>query len=213
MKKHLYIVALLSLVYCTKENNSKSKLIESDPQSTNVQEDEITQQPVISDAELFKNLNSNLLLALKEKNFVKFGADIHPEKGITFSMYGHIDPKKDKHFSPEEFAKYLPTNIKFTWGEQDGTGDPLVLSIKDYLNKWVFRKDFAKGDYFFNSFKGTGNTLNNLNEIYPTSFFTENYLSGSEEYGGMDWKSLRFVFEELNGKYYLVAVINDEWTI
>ena len=147
------------------------------------------------------------------KDYVKFTNYIHPEKGVRFSMYAYVNPKKDKHFTKEDFKKYVATNIKFTWGEKDGTGDPLILSIKDYLIQWVFKKDFTKGEFHFNTFKGTGNSLNNLKEIYPNEDFTENYIGGSEEYGGMDWNCLRFVFEELFGTYYLVAAINDEWTI
>jgi hypothetical protein len=57
------------------------------------------------------------------------------------------------------------------------------------------------------------NSLNNLKAIYPKGDFTENYIKGSEANAEMDWKSLRLVFEELHGKYFLVAVVNDQWTI
>jgi len=29
----------------------------------------------------------------------------------------------------------------------------------------------------------------------------------------MDWKSLRLVFKERNGKFFLVGIGHDEWTI
>jgi hypothetical protein len=29
----------------------------------------------------------------------------------------------------------------------------------------------------------------------------------------MDWKVLRLVFEEIQGKYYLVAIVIEQWTI
>ena len=29
----------------------------------------------------------------------------------------------------------------------------------------------------------------------------------------MDWRTMRLVFEEYQGKYYLVAIVNDQWTI
>ena len=216
MKKYFFILVLLSLTYCSKESKTKSDILKED---SIVQNDSLKtansslESGTVNKEEILKTLNNEILSTLKTKDYVKFTNYIHPEKGVRFSMYAYVNPKKDKNFTKEEFKKYVTTNIKFTWGDQDGTGDPLVLSIKDYLRDWVFRKDFIKGEFQLNSFKGTGNSLNNLTEIYPKLNFTENYLPGSEEYAEMDWNSLRFVFEELYGTYYLVAVINDEWTI
>ena len=216
MKKYFFILVLLSLTYCSKESETKSDILKID---SIVQNDSLKtvnsslESGTVNKEETLKTLNNEILSTLKMKDYVKFTNYIHPEKGVRFSMYAYVNPKKDKNFTKEEFKKYVTTDIKFTWGDQDGTGDPLVLSIKDYLRDWVFRKDFSKGEFQLNSFKGTGNSLNNLKEIYPKLSFTENYLPGSEEYGEMDWNCLRFVFEELYGTYYLVAVINDEWTI
>jgi hypothetical protein len=33
------------------------------------------------------------------------------------------------------------------------------------------------------------------------------------EYEGMDWRSLRLVFEKKNDIWYLVGIIHDQWTI
>lgn len=128
-------------------------------------------------------------------------------------MYAYVDDKKDKHFTKEEFLKYIPTNIKFTWGQQDGTGDPLIMSINNYLDQWVAAENFSNAEFHLNSFKGTGNSLNNLPEKYPGLDFIENYKAGSGESADFNWSALRFVFEELNGVYYLVGVVNDSWTI
>lgn len=217
MKKHFYLLALLSLVYCSKESKTNSEISKKDSvvvvKSDSLNGKEInTEAGNLTKEETVKTLNDEILSTLKSKDYVKLSNSIHPEKGIRFSMYGYIQPKRDKLLTKEEFIKYIPTNIKFTWAEKDGTGDKLVLSLKDYLNTWVYVKDFTKSDYSENSIKAVGNSINNMKDIYPNSTFTENYLDGSEEYGGMDWNSLRFVFEELNGIYYLVAVINDQWT-
>ena len=218
IKNSIILLMLLSLVYCSKEaktiseRSNKDSLVITETDSLNSLNPNVETESN-SKEETLKTLNSEILSALKSNEIEKLSKFIHPEKGIRFSMYGYVQPKTDKYFTKEEFIKYAPTNIKFTWGEKDGTGDQLVLSINDYLNQWVFKKDFTGAEYYQNSFKGGGNSINNLKEIYPNSDFTENYISGSEEYGGMDWNSLRFVFEELYGTYYLVAVINDEWTV
>ncbi len=44
--------------------------------------------------------------------------------------------------------------------------------------------------------------------------FIEYHFSGfEEEYGGMDWVSLRLVFVQEGGQWYLVGLVNDRWTI
>lgn len=163
--------------------------------------------------ESLKKVNDEVLQALKAKDYKTFASFIHPEKGISFSMYAFVDPKGDKHFSKADFEKYQPTKMVFTWGTYDGSGDPYKATINEYLSKWVFSKDFTVSQYSLNKFIGRGNSLNNLDEIYPKSDFTENYIKGTEKNGEMDWKTVRFVFEEFQGKYYLVAVVNDQWTI
>ena len=218
IKNSIILLMLLSLVYCSKEaktiseRSNKDSLVITETDSLNSLNPNVETESN-SKEETLKTLNSEILSALKSNEIEKLSKFIHPEKGIRFSMYGYVQPNTDKHFTKEEFIKYAPTNIKFTWGEKDGTGDQLVLSIKDYLNQWVFKRDFTSAEYYQNSFKGGGNSINNLKEIYPKTDFTENYIPGSEKYSGMDWNSLRFVFEELYGTYYLVAVINDEWTV
>ena len=218
IKNSIILLMLLFLVYCSKEaktiseRSNKDSLVITETDSLNSLNPNVETESN-SKEETLKTLNSEILSALKSNEIEKLSKFIHPEKGIRFSMYGYVQPNTDKYFTKEEFIKYAPTNIKFTWGEKDGTGDQLVLSIKDYLNQWVFKRDFTSAEYYQNSFKGGGNSINNLKEIYPKTDFTENYIPGSEKYGGMDWNSLRFVFEELYGTYYLVAVINDEWTV
>ena len=218
MKKHVYLLALLFLTYCSKESATQSETLKIDStlmlQNNSLKAaNSSLENGTLTKEETLKLLNNEILSILKSKDYAKLANYIHPEKGVQFSMYAYVNPKTDKHFTKEEFNKYVATNIKFTWGEKDGTGDPLVLSIKEYLDEWVFAKDFRKSEFFLNSFKGGGNSLNNLKEIYRNNDYTENYTAGSEEYGGMDWNCLRFVFEELYGTYYLIAIINDEWTI
>jgi hypothetical protein len=128
-------------------------------------------------------------------------------------MYAFVNKNEDKQFSKADFEKYLPSKTVFTWGSRDGSGEVYKATLNKYLHDWVFKKDFTKSEYAFNKFLAGGNSLDNLKEMYPNTNFTENYISGSEKNSGIDWNALRFVFEEFDGKYYIVAVINDEWTI
>ncbi len=212
MKKLFVPLVILSMIACKK---NPEKFINDKTDSTKQVKTETAKvDPVeVSKDQALKQLNEEIIQALKEKNYKKITDFIHPDKGIRFSMYAFVNPKEDKNFSQSDFRKYEPTKTLFTWGSLDGSGDLYKGTIHQYLEKWVYSKDFATGQVSFNEFLGKGNSLNNLKEIYPTADFIENYIKGSEANAGMDWKSLRLVFEELQGKYYLVAIVNDQWTI
>lgn len=170
-------------------------------------------QPEMNREEAITRLNNEILQILKNKQYDKLSAYIHPEKGMTFSMYAFVSPKEDKHFTRAEFEKYLPSKTLFTWGSMDGSGDLYKASLRDYLSKWVYSKDFTTGKLTFNEFSGAGNSLNNLREVYKEADFTENYIKSPDADHEMDWKTLRMVFEPYQGTYYLTAIINDQWTI
>ena len=100
------------------------------------------------------------------------------------------------------------------------------MPLPEYLDTWVNADNWvnakepkqsnrhSNGAYLsINQFQGFGNSLNNLQDVYPDHNFVEFYYPGTDEYGGMDWYSLRLVFDDYQGKPYLVAIINDQWTI
>ncbi|MGE8511295.1 MAG: hypothetical protein ACN6N7_01245 [Chryseobacterium culicis] len=213
MKKILMAVFVLSMIVACKKEvgkpvpNEIDSIAQTKTDSADIIKNNANKEVVL------KQTNDEVLKALKAKDYTTFASLIHPEKGIRFSMYAFVDTKGDKHFSKADFEKYQPTKTLFTWGAHDGSGDPYKATINEYLGKWVFSKDFTASQYSLNKFIGGGNSLNNLQEIYPKDDFTENYIKGTEKYGEMDWKTVRFVFEEFQGKYYLIAVVNDQWTI
>lgn len=213
MKKLLIAIFALSLVVACKKEAGKPVSNEIDSIAQTKTDSAGTVQTHADKEAALKLANDEVLKALKDKDYTAFASLIHPQKGIRFSMYAFVNLKEDKHFSKADFEKYQPTKTLFTWGTQDGSGDPYKATINDYLGKWVFSKDFTASQYSVNKFIGGGNSLNNLKEIYPKADFTENYIKGTEKSGNMDWKTVRFVFEEFQGKYYLIAVVNDQWTI
>ena len=152
--------------------------------------------------------------ALASQNYAAIIDDIHPTRGVRFSMYAYVRPETDKVFSREQYAQYLQqSNIRFTWGEKDGTGDVLITPLPTYLDTWVDGKKFNNASIRVNELTNNGNSINNLKDIYQKSDVVEFYHKGTEKYAGMDWRALRLVFDEYQGKRYLVAIINDQWTV
>lgn len=89
------------------------------------------------------NLNNEIVDVLKNKDYAKLSKYIHPEKGIHFSMYSFVSDK-DKSFSKTDFEKYVDSDEKFTFGHKDGSGAIYIVSLKDYLKDWAFKKTSAK---------------------------------------------------------------------
>jgi len=211
MRKTFAVLLLLIIFSCDKKQEKNPAVSTDNIKRSNERTD--TKQDALSTEVALKKTNDEVLQALKVGYYDIFANYIHPQKGVRFSMYAFINKNEDKQLSKADFEKYLPSKTVFTWGSRDGSGEIYKATLNSYLKDWVFKKDFTKSEYAFNKFLAGGNSLNNLKEIYPNTNFTENYISGSEKNSGMDWNALRFVFEEFDGKYYIVAVINDEWTI
>lgn len=209
MKHLIYACLFLLLIGCEKENNGTSETVMRSAQNRETEMPAAT----VSKEQLLTDANKEIIAALKAGDTKKLATYIHPDRGITFTMYGFIDPVTAKHFNRKEFIRYGGTPVKFTWGPLDGTGESYVRSIGDFLRQWVFAQDFSQTKLYINRFRGSGNSINNLQKIYPEADFTENYFEGTEEYSNMDWQALRLVFEQYQGKYYLIAVVTDRWTI
>jgi hypothetical protein len=212
MKKIIISLLVLFAVAC-KKNPEKFVNDEVNAKGKTITDSSISSRTKITKDQALKKINEDIIQALKDKNFKKFAEFIHPEKGVRFSMYAFVNPKEDKKFSKADFIRYQPTKTIFTWGTMDGSGDLYRATIHDYLADWVYSKDFATAQVSLNEFQGKGNSLNNVKEIYPNADFTENFMKGSEANSGMDWKCLRLIFEEFQGTYYLIGVVNDQWTI
>ena len=152
--------------------------------------------------------------ALANKDFSRITDDIHPTRGVRFSMYAYVHLDKDKVFSREQFAQYLnQSKIRFTWGELDGVGEALVVPLPEYLDTWIDGKKYNNARITVNTFESRGNMINNVNEAYPKSDVVDFHYKGSDKYDGIDWRGMRLVFDEYQGRRYLVAIINDQWTV
>lgn len=156
-----------------------------------------------------------IVLALKEKNLGKLASFVHPEKGLRFSPYGTIQEKGDQVFSPTEILSLFSDSTARSWGYYDGSGKPIKKNFSEYFTEFVYDVDFATAPKIsFDEPIGQGNTLNNIADVYPDAHVVEFHFPGfDQQYEGMDWKSLRLIFEAVNNQWFLVGIIHDQWTI
>ncbi len=209
MKFLVTIWYLLILASC--HNNSANDTVESSAGSIPAARYSTNHDSLVIE------LSRQILSALKNSDYETFSQLMHPLSGVRFSPYGYIDTTSDIVLKKEElldhFGKAQQPTIK--WGDYDGSGEPILLTIDGYFHKFVYNADFLNAPQTsLNKIIGSGNSLNNLAAIYTGCDFTEHYFPGfDEKYGGMDWCTLRLVFKMYNGRTYLVGIVHDQWTI
>ena len=104
----------------------------------------------------------------------KLAALVHPVKGVRFSAYGYIDKDVDLVFKRALMSRLLDSKKIYTWGEYDGTGDPIKMRFAKYYAAFVYDRDFARAPQVdYNNVIGRGNTIVNVTEAYPNGKFVE----------------------------------------
>ncbi|OBZ08566.1 hypothetical protein [Bacillus sp. FJAT-26390] len=161
-----------------------------------------------------KDAADAVILALKDADMAKLSSYVHPDKGLLFSPYAHIDTATAKVFPAGKLPALTDATL-YQWGAYDGSGEPIKLTFKQYYDKFVYDKNFAEPEAVgVDQIKGTGNTVVNIKEVFPNSYIMDYYFSGFDpQYEGMDWESLTLVLEELNGAWYVSAIVHSQWTI
>ena len=159
-------------------------------------------------------LGQQVLESLKTAQYSQLIPLIHPESCLRFSPYQYLNTD-NRIICPSDLDIYTSSSEPFAWGQYDGTGKPIDLTFSEYHQEFVYDQDYQKPSVVgFNVEVSPGNSINNIQEIYPDGIMIEYHFPGIDpQYGGMDWRSLRLVFIPDNDQWYLVAIIHGEWTI
>lgn len=212
------ILLLIALSYLAAScNNSGKKNSQIDSLTTHI-DSTISGQDVdnlLQDSILLTQ-SRQIIKALKDGNYDSLSLFVHPEEGVRFSPYGSVLVKKDLVLKPEVIQswKIKSKKTKMEWGSFDGNEKPINLTPDEYVKRFVYDVNFLNVDSVkVNRFIGTGNSMNNLLEVYPGTSFVEAYYPGpNNKYDAHEWRSLRLVYKLKDGKYMLVGIIHDEWT-
>jgi hypothetical protein len=157
------------------------------------------------------------IMALKDGDMAALSSLIHPDKGVRFSPYATVQTGAEGGlvFTAAEVPGLMTDSTVYQWGTYDGSGLPIDLTFRQYYDEFVYDVDFARPDVIgFNETIGQGNSIDNIASAYPDGVLVEYHFEGFDpQYAGMDWRSLRLVFEERDGNWYLVGIVHDQWTI
>ncbi len=161
-------------------------------------------------------LADSTLAAIRDERWTAVAALVHPTRGLTFAPYGYVDTTEAPRIAAAAVATLPADTTPRRWGTADGTGDPIVLDFQNYYERWIYDRGYTDGRRGIpGEIIGVGNTLINIAKAFPgsDSTFIEYHLEGSERYGGMDWGSLRLVYTREAGRWWLVGIVRDQWTI
>lgn len=156
-----------------------------------------------------------LIYALSTKDAQTISELTHPAKGVRFTPYTYVSPERDLVFSQEKVKGFFKDQQAYIWGNYDGTGDDIKLTPSQYYDKFVYSNDYINAkEIGYNKVLSSGNMLENQFEIYKNSIVVEYYFPGfNPDYAGLDWRSLRLVFEPYQNDWKLVGIISNQWTI
>jgi len=156
-----------------------------------------------------------VLEALQQRNMTALAMHVHPVKGLRFSPYIYVDPQRSVVLTAAELPRALNDPAARRWGTEDGSGDPIVQSFANYYARFVYDRDFRSATQRrVNEFGSRSTTRPNIREVYPDATVVEAHVPGTKpESEGMDWSSLLLVFEQYQSRWYLVALVHDQWTI
>jgi len=157
----------------------------------------------------------DVLNLIANKNIKALKEYIHPDKGVRFTPYTYVDLQNDVVFMPSELDGFFSGQSEYCWGSYDGTGEAISLTPAAYYDVFIYDKDYRNADKIsYNQQLFNGNMINNAPDVYPGSIIVEYHFDGFDaKYEGMDWRSLRLVFEEYKGEWLLVGIIHDQLTI
>lgn len=214
MRKYLLPMLIMSLALCMLAACSQK---DDDKKSDSAEEknnDESSQEENADEELSIEELSDVMIEALDERDMESVASYVHPEKGLLFSPYVYV--KDDAVVLDEnEVASMMESDEIYEWGTYDGKGTPIELTPADYFDEFMEMEPFLEpDDILIDDLQDRGNTLNNIDEVFPNAQVIEYYNDGSEEYAGIDWSSIVFVYEtDAAGSLQLLAIIRDMWTI
>lgn len=172
----------------------------------------VTSTPLSSQQQIL-DLATAVINLLKAKDMAALSKYVHPLLGLRFSPYAYIKDS-DQVFTADQVAGLMSDTMIYTWGNYDGTGEPIEMPFADYYPRFVYDEDFANAPQIaLNHRLGVSSSLDNNQEFYPNAMIVEFYFPGFDpQYEGLDWRSLRLVFMNDNLNWYLAGIVHDQWT-
>ena len=151
---------------------------------------------------------------LQQQDWTTLAAYVHPERGVTFTPYSTVAPESDLNFTADQIKNLAQDQTVYTWGFIDGRGDPIQMTVSQYFDRYVCDRDYTQvPEIGVDRIMTGGNALENLAEVYEGCRFVDfSFPSADPVNDGLDWTSLKLVFQPEKEHWYLVGVVQGAWT-
>ena len=164
-----------------------------------------------------------VLVAINNKDMGSFIKLVHPTKGVRFSKDGVVRVGGDPELTIQQIEDLILTNETMLWGYADGSGMAINETFEEHFYKYS-KNDFLKAPQisYGEVLQPSGANISNISTIYNSypkvSYhypYTSTYVNdkGKEVAQTMSWKTLNLVFYSYDNEYYLIGIVEDNWTI
>ena len=167
-----------------------------------------------TDNEQVMCLSLQAMEMIADQDFTALEGITDASTGIRYSPYPYVSAS-DLIFTGSGISDFFTDPVIYSFGSYDGSGDPIDLTKADYYLNFIYDEDFLTAPHIsVNWILGTGNMITNHESFYPSSKTVEFHYSGFDPtYSGMDWRSLRLVFQKFGADWKLVGIIHGQWTV
>lgn len=157
---------------------------------------------------------TEVLAAIKDRDYESLAEYIHPDKGVVFSPDAFVDFHEDPVFTTDQIRRFGSDDFIYNWGYDDQSEWPVRMSVQEYFDRYVYDKDYLSGSQIgINHIIRSGNCPDNAAEAFPDGIFVDYHDEGTEFYEGLDWSSLKIVMETYDDTYKAVAIIHSDYTL
>ena len=154
---------------------------------------------------------NKIVAALKNKDMKTVAGFVHPTKGLRFAPYGYLE-NSDLVFKKAQVPSLFQLRRSYVWGSYDGSGDPINTGFPKYYNQFIYDRNYVRAPgVSYDKQIGFGNGVFNVREVYPKAKFVGYNFPEGTDGNVMGWSTLYLVFEKTGARWYLIAVVHDEW--
>lgn len=157
--------------------------------------------------------SATIVQALSGRDMITVAEMAHPIKGVRFTPYVFVQDS-DATFMPDDIEQLMNDPTVYRWGVYQGEGGFIDDDFATYFESFVYDEAYQDAEQqSINEPLSQGSMIDNSQTYYADPMVVEYYFSGFDpQFGGLDWTSLRLVFEQYEGEWVLVGIIHAEWT-
>lgn len=155
-----------------------------------------------------------VLTALKNKDYNKLET-LSSKDGLSFNENSDSLDLSKNDVSKDAISEIPKNTTKYMWGYTDGKGDEIRLTLSDYINQWMYNRDYINAPKIMVNQIAypQGNTPNYIATYSQGRNYVAFHFDSTKEYPGLTWSTMYLIFDEENKNYKLRGIIKANWTI